>query len=98
MKLYLVKHRDKVTFTFTLAGQPGFGGSILGGGWEFVSSPPCPYRLWGPHSLLSSGFQCTFPKLKRRGREAHYTPPSGAEVKKEWRVVTHSDQLLHILL
>jgi hypothetical protein len=26
------------------AGRSGFGDSILGGGWEFFSSPPCPDR------------------------------------------------------
>jgi hypothetical protein len=28
---------------------------ILGRGWEFFSSPPCPEWFWGPPSLLSNG-------------------------------------------
>jgi hypothetical protein len=31
-------------------------GSIPGRSREFLSSPPCPDRLWGPPSLLSSGY------------------------------------------
>jgi hypothetical protein len=33
---------------------------IVGGSWEFFSSPPCPERLWGPHSLISNGYQGLF--------------------------------------
>jgi len=29
--------------------------SSPGKGWEFFSSPPCPERNCGPHSLLSKG-------------------------------------------
>jgi hypothetical protein len=35
--------------------------SIPGGGWEFLSSPRRPERLWGPLSLLSNGYQRLFP-------------------------------------
>jgi hypothetical protein len=37
------------------------GSSSPGRGWEFLSSPPCPDRLWGPTSLLSNGYQGLFP-------------------------------------
>jgi hypothetical protein len=37
------------------------GGSSPGRGREFFSSPPCPERLWGPPSLLSSGYQGLLP-------------------------------------
>jgi hypothetical protein len=30
-------------------------------GWEFFSSPPPSYRLWGPPSLLFNGYQGPFP-------------------------------------
>jgi hypothetical protein len=33
------------------------GGFSPGRGWEFVSSPPRPDRLWGSPSLLSNGYQ-----------------------------------------
>jgi len=32
-------------------------GSSRGRGWEFFCSLPCSDWLWGPHSLLSSGYQ-----------------------------------------
>jgi len=38
-----------------------------GGGWEFFSSPPHPHRLSGPPSLLSNGYQCSFPSGKAVG-------------------------------
>jgi hypothetical protein len=37
------------------------GGLIPGGDWEFFSSPPRPYRLWSPPSLLSNGYRGLFP-------------------------------------
>ena len=32
-----------------------------------LCSPRPPDWLWGPHSLLFSGYECSFPGLKRRG-------------------------------
>jgi hypothetical protein len=43
-------------------------GSILGGDRDVFSSPPLwPYQLWGPPSLLSSGYQGSFSGGKPRG-------------------------------
>jgi len=37
------------------------GGSSPGRGWQFFCSPPFTGRLWGPASLLASGYQVPFP-------------------------------------
>jgi len=42
------------------AGLSDDQGSILGGGWEFFSSPPRPDRIWSPPSLLSNGYHKGF--------------------------------------
>jgi len=41
-------------------------GSIPGRSWKFLSSPPCPDRLWGPSNLLSNGCR-GFPRIKVAG-------------------------------
>jgi hypothetical protein len=47
-----------------------------GGGENFHTHPDC---FQGPASLLYSGYQVSFPGVKRPGRDDH-PPPSGAEV------------------
>jgi hypothetical protein len=42
------------------------------------------HRLCGPPNLLSDGFRDSFQGVKRPGREADYSPPTDAEVKKTW--------------
>jgi len=37
------------------------GCSSPGRGWEFLFSPPCPDRSWGPLSLLSNVYQGLVP-------------------------------------
>jgi hypothetical protein len=67
------------------------GDSILGGGWEFFCSTPCPDRLWGPPKTriqwvpraLSLG-------IKFLGREADHSPPSSAEAKECVELYLHS--------
>jgi hypothetical protein len=50
-----------------------------------VFSSRRPDRLWGPRSLLFSGYRGDVsPGLKRQGREADHLPPTSAEVKKLW--------------
>jgi hypothetical protein len=57
------------------AGLQGWmiGGSNAGMGWEFLSSPPHPDRLWGPPSLLTNGYQGSFLWLKRPESEADHS-------------------------
>jgi hypothetical protein len=80
------------------AGLSRFKISILGGGWEFFSSPPCPDRLWGSPNLLSNTYQGSFLGAKRPGREADHSPPSSAEVKKRVELYLHSPIRLHCLV
>ena len=48
----------------------------------------CPYRLWGPPSLLYNGYQFSFLGVKQPGCGIDYPPPSSAKVKE--RVELHS--------
>jgi hypothetical protein len=43
------------------------------------SSPRCPDWLWGPIQWVPGAVS---PGVKRPGREANHSPPTGAEVKK----------------
>jgi hypothetical protein len=46
-------------------------GSYLGRGKRLFSYPKLPERLWGPPSLLSNGYRCTF--LGKSGRGEKFT-------------------------
>jgi len=63
----------------------------LATGWKFRGSNPgtgeifrtCPDRPWGPFTLLYNGYRL-FPEGKERpGRDADFSLPSSAVVKKE---------------
>jgi hypothetical protein len=57
------------------------GSSSPGRGWEFFYSPPRPDRLWGPLSLLFSGYQGSLPGGKPAvASHLHLVPRS----KNEW--------------
>lgn len=45
------------------------------------------FLLQNHSSLLFSGYQGSFPGVKRRGLEADNSPPSGAEVKNDFYVM-----------
>jgi hypothetical protein len=66
------------------------GGSSPEKGWEFLSSLSHPDRLWSPPSLYPVGSRGCFQGVKRPGREADYSPPSGAEAKKCVDLYLHS--------
>jgi len=61
-----------------------FRGSNSGRGRNFLSSPKRPYRLWYPLSIPLNGYWCSFPGLKRSGRDVDHSAPSSADVKNEW--------------
>jgi hypothetical protein len=54
-------------------GRSEFRGSILSWGWEFLSSPQRPDRLWGPPLQWVPG--AVSPGVKRPGRESDHSPP-----------------------
>jgi hypothetical protein len=67
------------------------GGSSPRRGWELLSSPPLPDRLWGPSSLLSNEYQRLLPwGVKRPDCEADHLTPSSAEVKECVELDFHS--------
>jgi hypothetical protein len=54
-------------------------------GTRIFTSPYHPDRLWGPPEFLSNAYRgAPFPGVKRHGREADNSPPTSAEVKKNW--------------
>jgi hypothetical protein len=75
-------------------GVDGWGvGVWVSVGAAFFSSPCRPDRLWGPPSLLSSGYWGYFLRLKQPGREAAH---SNAEIKNTWLYIyIHSLIRLH---
>jgi hypothetical protein len=78
----------KTTYIYicTVGIATGYGLNVRGVGvrvpvWSrMFSSPRRPYRLWGPPNLLSNVYR----GVKQQGREADYSPPTSAEVKKMW--------------
>jgi len=71
---------DSVVGIATGYGLDGPGFESRWGGDIFRT---CPYRPWGPPSLLSNGY-LVFPRGKKRpGRDADPSPTSSAVVKKE---------------
>jgi hypothetical protein len=53
---------------------------------KVFSTPQRPDRLWGPPSLMSSGYRGYFARAKWPGREVDRSPPSSAEVKNSGTV------------
>jgi hypothetical protein len=69
--------------------------SIPGKGKSLFSSPKRRDRLWGPPSLLSNGYRCSFRGVKQPGREFNHLPPFSAEVKNEGRYSSTLSICLH---
>jgi hypothetical protein len=51
--------------------------------------------LWGPSSLLFSGYWASFPGAKRPGREVYHSHPSTSEVKNKWNYTSSPLICLH---
>jgi hypothetical protein len=61
----------------------------------FSFSPERPDRLWGPLSLLFSGYRGSLSRVKRPWREVDHSRPSSAEVRNEWSCTSTLPICLH---
>lgn len=61
----------------------------------FFSSSSRPDRLWDPLRLLFNGWRCSFPRVKRLGREADHSSPSSAEIKNLWSCTSNPLNVLY---
>jgi len=60
-------------------------GAMLG----IFLSPPRPYRLWCPYSLIPSGYRRLFtPVVKRLKHKTEHSLPYSADVKNVWSFTT----------
>jgi len=69
-------------------------GSNPSRGTRCFSSPESPGRVWGPPSPLFNGYRSSLRGVKRLGREADHSSPSGTKAKYEW---SYSSDPLHAL-
>jgi hypothetical protein len=69
--------------TTLLAGPLKYHGSILSKGKRFFSLPKHHDYLWGPLSLLFSGYEGIFCKSKAAKNEAGHSLPFSAKVRNE---------------
>ena len=77
----IILHKRTCTATRLLAGPSGV--RIPVGARDFFH-PKRSNRLWGPPSLLLSGYYGRFVGIKRPERDVNHSPTSCAEVKNEW--------------
>jgi hypothetical protein len=63
-----------------------FGIPILAGARDCTSKRQ--RWLWRLPGALFNGYRGSFPGLKRPGREVAHCPPSSAEVKSEWNLIS----------
>ena len=80
----LLTFRQSVLWPRYCLNDAGFEFRRPGGG-RFFSSPKRPDRLWGPPSLIFSGYRGISSGVKRPECDVDHSPPSSAEVKNEWR-------------
>ena len=69
--------------------------SNSGKGERFFFSIVCPYGLWGPPRLISSGYRRSFFSVKAAGAWIEPLPPSSAETKNEWSYDSSPPACLH---
>ena len=62
---------------------------------SLFSSPKCPNRPWGPHSVPFNGHRCTSPEKKRPGHEVCHLTSTNVEVKNEWICTSSPAICLH---
>jgi hypothetical protein len=63
------------------------------GGGEFFRT--CPDRPWCPPSLLYSGYNVSFPGVKRPGHGVYHPPPPSAKIKERYTYTSTLPLSLH---
>ena len=70
-------------------------GSNPGSGKKFSSSPKRPDPLWGPLSLIFSGYVGSYPWAKLPGCAVGHSSASGAEFRNVWSCTSTPFLCLH---
>jgi len=70
-------------------------GARIAAGERGPYSAKLPDFHWGPPDLLRNCYRCSFPMIKRPGREVDYSPSSNAAVKNDGSYTSTPPICLH---